>query len=34
MNNEQRAVLLEAIGELCRRYPHWRLGQVVANVAG
>jgi hypothetical protein len=34
MNSERRADLLEAIAELCRRYPHWRLGQLVANVAG
>ena len=34
MNSEPRANLLEAIAELCRRYPHWRLGQLVANIAG
>jgi hypothetical protein len=34
MNNEQSTALLEAIAELCRRYPHWRMGQIVANVAG
>ncbi len=34
MNSEQRADLLEAIAELCRRYPNWRLGQLVANLAG
>jgi len=34
MNSERRADLLEAIAELCRRYPHWRLSQLVANVAG
>ena len=34
MNSEQRGDLLAAIAELCRRYPDWRLGQVVANVAG
>lgn len=34
MNSERRAELLEAIAELCRRYPNWRLGQLVANVAG
>ncbi len=34
MNNERRAELLEAIADLSRRYPHWRLGQLVANVAG
>ncbi len=34
MNSERRVELLEAIAELCRRYPHWRLGQLVANLAG
>jgi hypothetical protein len=34
MNDERRADLLEAVAELCRRYPHWRFGQLVANVAG
>ena len=32
--NEQRSELLEAIAELRRRYPAWRLGQLIANVAG
>ncbi len=30
----QRAELLEAVATLWDRYPHWRLGQLVANVAG
>jgi hypothetical protein len=34
MNSQQRADLLAAIAELCQRYPDWRLGQLVANVAG
>jgi hypothetical protein len=34
MNTQQRAALLAAIAELCQRYPDWRLGQLVANVAG
>ena len=34
MNNQPRAELLAAITELCVRYPHWRLGQLIANVAG
>ena len=34
MNSERRADLVAAIAELCRRYPEWRLGQLVANVAG
>ena len=32
--NEQRTELMEAIAELHRRYPAWRLGQLIANVAG
>jgi hypothetical protein len=31
---EQRADLLAAIAELGRRYPEWRLGQLIANIAG
>ena len=34
MNNQLRADLLAAIAELCQRYPDWRLGQLIANVAG
>jgi hypothetical protein len=34
MNNQVRTELLAAIAQLCERYPHWRLGQLVANVAG
>ena len=34
MKNEERADLLMAIEQLCEKYPHWRLGQLVANVAG
>ena len=34
MISQQRANLLAAIAELCQRYPDWRLGQLVANVAG
>ena len=34
MNSEQHADLLAAITELCRRYPDWRFGQLIANVAG
>jgi hypothetical protein len=32
--SEQRTELMEAIAELHRRYPAWRLGQLIANVAG
>jgi hypothetical protein len=34
MNSQRRAELLEALAELGRRYPEWRLGQLLANVAG
>jgi hypothetical protein len=34
MTDVNRDELLAALGELARRYPHWRLGQLVANVAG
>jgi hypothetical protein len=34
MKDERRAELLKAIAKLCQRYPHWRLGQLIANVAG
>ncbi len=34
MNTEQRADLLVGIAELCQHYPHWRFGQLIANVAG
>jgi hypothetical protein len=29
-----RTELFEALAELCRRYPAWRLGQLIANVSG
>ena len=34
MNSQNRTDLLEAITALSRRYPDWRLGQLIANVAG
>lgn len=34
MNSQERVNLLSAIEQLCETYPHWRLGQLVANVAG
>ncbi len=34
MTNTERAELFAALAELAQRYPHWRLGQLVANVAG
>ena len=32
--NQPADKLLDAIAELRRRYPDWRLGQLIANVAG
>ena len=35
MNTGQdRTDLLAAVAELCRKYPDWRLGQLIANIAG
>ena len=34
MNDHERNELFGALAELARRYPHWRIGQLVANVAG
>jgi hypothetical protein len=34
MNSQVQADLFQALAELSRRYPEWRLGQLVANVAG
>jgi hypothetical protein len=34
MSQEQGQALMAAITELQRRYPNWRLGQLIANIAG
>ncbi len=34
MSASERTDLLAALTELSQRYPHWRFGQLVANVAG
>lgn len=34
MNPMQRTELLRALADLSQRYPDWRFGQLVANVAG
>jgi hypothetical protein len=34
MNDQQRADLLNVVTELCRKYPDWRLGQLLVNIAG
>jgi hypothetical protein len=32
-DSDPRAELWAVLGELARRYPNWRLGQLIANVA-
>ncbi|MCY2995352.1 MAG: hypothetical protein NTY19_46935 [Planctomycetota bacterium] len=34
MMTAEQADLLEVLAELRRQYPAWRLGQMIANVAG
>ena len=34
MTISKRAELLRVLAELCERYPHWRFGQLVSNIAG
>ena len=34
MKNQCRGEVLSAIAELWERYPDWRLGQLISNVAG
>jgi hypothetical protein len=34
MNHIARSKLPDAVAELRRRYPEWRLGQLISNVAG
>ena len=34
MNSAQRTRLMKRIDELSQRYPDWRLGQLLCNVAG
>ncbi len=34
MMSPERQELVKAVVALCERYPHWRLGQLVANLAG
>ena len=34
MNKCDRTELLDTLAELQRRYPEWRLGQLISNVAG
>jgi hypothetical protein len=34
MISPERQKLVQAIVALCDRYPHWRLGQLIANLAG
>ena len=34
MTNSTRTELFRVLEELSNRYPHWRIGQLVANMAG
>ena len=34
MTDADRTELFAALAALAARYPHWRVGQLVANVAG
>jgi hypothetical protein len=34
MNAPQQSELLTVLAELRRRYPAWRFGQLIANIAG
>jgi hypothetical protein len=34
MNEQSLSELLKTLEELRNRYPHWRFGQLVSNVAG
>ena len=34
MNNREHSELMAALTELSERYPNWRFGQLIANVAG
>ena len=34
MTDLERGELFSVLSELSGRYPHWRVGQLVANVAG
>lgn len=33
MSDPERTEAFAALAELARRYPHWRIGQLIANVA-
>jgi hypothetical protein len=34
MTAKDHAALLDVLAELSRRYPEWRFGQLISNVAG
>lgn len=34
MTESDREELFVKLGQLSRQYPHWRIGQLIANVAG
>ena len=33
-SSSKRDELFSALADLCNRYPHWRIGQTISNVAG
>ena len=34
MNEKAKSELFEGLAALARRYPNWRVGQLICNVAG
>lgn len=34
MATDQRTAVLNALARMAERYPHWRMGQLIANLAG
>lgn len=34
MKTKNRSELLSVIDQMCERYPNWRFGQLIANLAG
>lgn len=34
MTSSNQNELLNAIAKLCEKYPHWRMGQLISDLAG
>jgi hypothetical protein len=34
MKTQDSAALFKSLAALCRKYPQWRFGQLIANVSG